>query len=57
MAEPATTVETELRLSAAEVELLRAALRLLRSILGRDEAEELEAVQALLRRLEAVTAG
>jgi hypothetical protein len=57
MAGPATTVETELRLSAAEVELLRAALRLLRSILGRDEAEELEEVQALLRRLEAVTAG
>jgi len=45
--------ETVLRLSADEVALLQAALRLLRSALGRDEADELAEVQSLLRRLEA----
>jgi hypothetical protein len=34
-----------------EVELVRTALRLLESTLGREEADELEAVQRLLRRL------
>jgi hypothetical protein len=46
-----------LRLSPSEAELLRTALRLLLSALGRDEAEELEAVKALLQRLEATSAG
>jgi hypothetical protein len=46
-----------LRLSPSEAELLRTALRLLLSTLGRDEAEELEAVKALLRRLDAASAG
>ncbi len=51
MTEPATVVG--LRVSPAELELLRASLRLLRSTLGRDEADELEEVQARLRRIEA----
>jgi hypothetical protein len=38
-------------LSAAEVALLRTALRLLRSALGREEADELEEVKALLAKL------
>jgi hypothetical protein len=53
MTEVSTPVETVLRLSPSEVELLRAALRMLRNVLGREEAEELAAVQALLERLEA----
>jgi hypothetical protein len=44
--------ETILSLAPDEVALLRAALRLLRSTLGRDEADELAEVQSLLRRLE-----
>ncbi len=53
MAEVSTPVETVLRLSPSEVELMRAALRMLRNVLGREEADELAAVQALLDRLEA----
>lgn len=37
--------------SASDVALLRTALRLLLSTLGREEADELEEVQALLARL------
>ena len=43
----------ELRLSPSETELVRAALRLLLSTLGREEADEIAEVQALLRKLEA----
>jgi hypothetical protein len=53
MTEVSTPVETILRLTPPEVELLRAALRMLRNVLGREEADELAAVQALLDRLEA----
>jgi hypothetical protein len=47
-----TPTETVLHLSPSEVELVRAALRMLRNVLGREEADELEAVKALLERLE-----
>jgi hypothetical protein len=40
-----------IELTRDEVELVRTALRLLESTLGREEADELEAVQRLLRRL------
>jgi len=40
-----------IELTPDEVELVRTALRLLESTLGREEADELEAVQRLLRRL------
>jgi hypothetical protein len=39
-------------LTPDELLLVRAALRLLRATLGRDEAEELEEVKALLAKLE-----
>jgi hypothetical protein len=42
-------------LRPGELELLRTALRLLESTLGRDEAQELRDVKALLARLEAVS--
>ncbi len=45
-----TTVE----FSRAELEILRTALRLLASTLGREEADELAEVQRLLTRLEGV---
>jgi hypothetical protein len=41
-----------IELSAAELELVLTALRLLTTVLGREEADELAAVQALLARLE-----
>lgn len=41
-------------LSRAELEILRTALRLLASTLGREEADELAEVQRLLVRLEGV---
>lgn len=47
-----TTREVAIGLSEAERELLRTALRLLISMLGRDEADELRDAQALLARLE-----
>ena len=43
--------KTPLELSAEELELVRTALRLLEATLGREEAEELADVQALIRRL------
>ena len=42
-----------LDITAADAELLRTALKLLKTILGRDEADELRAVEALLARLPA----
>jgi hypothetical protein len=42
-----------LELSLDDVELVRTALHFLLSTLGRDEAEELEQVRALLGRLDA----
>ena len=41
----------QLTLSPAELELIRTALDFLRSTLGREEADELDAVQRLLARL------
>lgn len=41
----------QLELTASEAALLRTALEMLEDTLGRDEAEELEEVQALLARL------
>jgi hypothetical protein len=41
----------ELELTPGEVELMRTALEMLEDTLGREEAEELGEVQALLRRL------
>lgn len=52
MAEITAPPETVLRLTPDEVELMRAALRLLRSTLSRDEADELNEVKALLAKLE-----
>jgi len=51
MDEQAGTLRLEL--TTNEVELLRTALRMLEDTLGREEAEELQEVQALLRRLPA----
>lgn len=47
------TRSTRLDLSPSELQLLRTALELLEDMLGREEADELEEVQALLRRLSA----
>ena len=41
----------QLRLTASELRLLRTALEMLEDTLGREEADELEDVQALLARL------
>ena len=45
------TTTVQLELTNDEVELMRTALKMLLSTLGREEAEELEEVQALLARL------
>jgi hypothetical protein len=42
---------TRLDLSPSEVGIIRTALEMLEDTLGRDEADELEEVQALLERL------
>ena len=47
-----TIVPHTIDLSETERELLRTALRLLISMLGRDEADELRTAQVLLARLE-----
>jgi predicted DNA-binding transcriptional regulator YafY len=47
---------TELHLTHDELQLVIAALRMLRSTLGREEAEELAEVQALLAKLDAAEA-
>jgi hypothetical protein len=43
-------------LTASEVQLLQTALKLLEDTLGREEADELEEVQALLVKLRALAA-
>jgi hypothetical protein len=48
---PAGADAIQLTLSPAEAELMRTALDFLRSTLGREEADELDAVQELLARL------
>jgi hypothetical protein len=45
-----------IELNPSEFELVRTALRLLFSTLGREEAEELEEVRALLARIERLAA-
>jgi Arc/MetJ-type ribon-helix-helix transcriptional regulator len=45
-----------IELNPSELELVRTALRLLLSTLGREEAEELEEVRALLARIERLAA-
>jgi hypothetical protein len=47
---------TQLSLNADELELVRTALKLLISTLGREEADELAEVQAVLRRIEQASA-
>jgi hypothetical protein len=47
----------ELKLTRAEIELIRTSLGHLEATLGREEAEELEAVQALLARLDEIPRG
>ncbi|OGN82773.1 MAG: hypothetical protein A2X23_09265 [Chloroflexi bacterium GWC2_73_18] len=47
----------ELRLSGVEVALIRTALKLLESTLGREEADELAEVKALLGELPPVPEG
>ena len=42
----------DLQLTPAELELMRAALGLLESTLGREEADELKAVQLLMAKLD-----
>ncbi|OGO55981.1 MAG: hypothetical protein A2V85_04165 [Chloroflexi bacterium RBG_16_72_14] len=54
MTDAPTIPDTYLRLNAEEAALIREALKLLRSTLGRDEAEELDEVKALLRKLESI---
>lgn len=46
-----TSGTLRLELTLSEVALIRTALELLEHTLGREEAEELEEVQAILRRL------
>lgn len=43
--------EFQIRLTKTDLRLVRAALMLLEDTLGREEAEELEQVQAILARL------
>ena len=50
-APPREREEIEVRLTPDELELTRTALRLLLSTLGREEADEIDAVQALLAKL------
>lgn len=52
MPDVATVERVAVELTAEELELLRTALRLLRSMLGRDEAAELHKVTALLDSIE-----
>jgi hypothetical protein len=49
-----TDIETvELSLTAEQLQLVRTALRLLLSTLGREEADEIRDVQAILERIDA----
>lgn len=52
MPETRTAPEVNLSLTPEEAGLVRTALRLLLSMLGRDEADEMAEVKALLRKLE-----
>jgi Arc/MetJ-type ribon-helix-helix transcriptional regulator len=52
MTEGVASTDVLVRLSPPEAEIVRTALRLLRNMLGRDEADELAVVMALLERLE-----
>jgi hypothetical protein len=45
----------QLSLTADEAQLVRAALKLLESTLGREEADELREVQALIARVDAAS--
>ena len=45
------TETTRIELTPSELKVLRTALEMLEDTLGREEADELEEVQALLRRL------
>ncbi len=56
MAQTAAPTKVTLELTADELQLVRTALQLLRSTLGRQEAEELDEVRSLLTRLEALRA-
>jgi len=47
----------QLSFTPDELQLVRTALKVLESTLGREEAEELAEVQAVLRRLEQASAG
>jgi hypothetical protein len=58
MEEPADMTETQtiqLPLTPDELQLVRTALRLLLSTLGRKEAEEMAEVQAILAQIDATT--
>jgi hypothetical protein len=52
MTETAAPTNVTLELNPDEVQVVRTALQLLRSTLGRQEADELDEVRALLTRLE-----
>lgn len=56
---PDAIVEERVRveLTVEELDLVRTALRLLRSIVGRDEAGELDEIRLLLERLERLATG
>ena len=53
MTQTVAPVKVTLELTADELQLVRTALQLLRSTLGRQEADELHEVRLLLARLEA----
>lgn len=46
-----TDVSYSVTLTASELDVIRTALEMLEDTLGRDEADELDEVQSLLRRL------
>jgi hypothetical protein len=52
MLQTVAPVKVTLELTADELQLVRTALQLLRSTLGRQEADELAEIRALLTRLE-----
>jgi hypothetical protein len=51
MVETTNAPEVEVRLSPADITLMRTALQLLLATLGRDEAGEIADIQRLLRKL------
>jgi hypothetical protein len=50
-----STARVSLDLTSSELQLLTTALKVLESTLGREEADELDEVQALLARIESAT--